>query len=297
MVERSVVNWFGFVNVNKPRGISSRKVVDRVARLAKPAKAGHAGTLDPIATGVLVIGVGQATRLVEYVQRRPKRYIGTFQLGRTSETEDVEGTVVELDSPPIPTRDEIVAAAEKWTGEISQRPPAFSALKVDGRRAYELARQGKAVELAARPVTIYRLEVARYEYPELELHVECSSGTYIRSLGRDLAESLGTAAVMSDLVRTAVGDFRLEDACPWDALRPETFAEHLLPALDAVAWLPRVELSAVEIRAVQQGRMLARDVEAEGEEFAAVDSSGRLAALLARVPGGLRPTRCFPARD
>ena len=182
--------------------MTSRRAVDLVERLARPAKAGHAGTLDPLATGVLVVCVGAATRLIEYVQRMPKRYRATFLLGRQSPTEDIEGEVTELPDAPIPTLDEIAAAAGRFVGRIAQRPPAFSALKVAGRRAYKLARAGQPPQLAPRPVEIFAAEIKSYQYPELVMEVECGSGTYIRSLGRDLAESLGTAAVMSALVRT-----------------------------------------------------------------------------------------------
>src|SRR5690606_6420881 len=144
----NVTEHFGLLNINKPVGQTSRWVVDRVQRLVRPAKAGHAGTLDPLASGVLVVCVGQATRLIDHVQQMPKRYRAEFLLGRTSDTEDTQGEVVELVDPPIPTHDAIIAAASQFVGEIMQRPPAYSALKVDGKRAYALARKGQAVELA-----------------------------------------------------------------------------------------------------------------------------------------------------
>ena len=153
-------------------------MVDHVQRLVRPAKAGHAGTLDPLASGVLVVCVGPATRLVDYVQRAAKRYTATFLLGRESDTEDVDGIVKEWNQPPKPRLDEIQQAAKQFIGEIQQRPPAYSALKVkrpDGRsvRAYKLARAGKAVELKPRPVTIHDIQIQNYEYPELTLDVRC----------------------------------------------------------------------------------------------------------------------------
>ena len=141
---------FGFVIAKKPPGITSRRVVDQVLRLVRPAKVGHAGTLDPLATGVLVIAIGQATRLVEYVHEWPKHYRGTFLLGRTSPTEDVDGQVTLLPNAPQPTLEQVQAAAAELVGESLQRPPAFSALKVDGQRAYKLARAGEAVDLVPR---------------------------------------------------------------------------------------------------------------------------------------------------
>src|SRR6476659_4427850 len=141
---------FGVLNVNKPRGMTSRDAVNRVERLVRPAKAGHAGTLDPLATGVLVICVGQATRLIRFVQRMRKQYRATFLLGRQSETDDLEGEVIEIPNATQPPRAALDLALTQFVGDIEQRPPAHSAIKIDGRRAYRLARRGKAVELAAR---------------------------------------------------------------------------------------------------------------------------------------------------
>ncbi len=286
----------GILNVNKPGGMTSRRAVDLVLRAVRPAKVGHAGTLDPLATGVLVVCVGAATRLIEYVQRMPKGYTGTFLLGRHSPTEDVDGEVTELDSPPVPTRRQIVAAGKSLVGRIEQRPPAYSALKVGGRRAYKLARQGEKVELPPRPVDVYRLDVESYEYPELLLRIECGSGTYVRSLGRDLAESLGTAAVMSALVRTSIGQFRVEDAVAPGEITRENCTEHLLPALQAVQRLPRVELSPGEISQIGNGQSIPRQTQSsDAKELAAVDAAGRLVAILTpRGPGLLRPLRNFP---
>ncbi|HUT10936.1 MAG TPA: tRNA pseudouridine(55) synthase TruB [Thermoguttaceae bacterium] len=287
---------YGILNLNKPAGVTSRRVVDDVQRLARPAKVGHAGTLDPLATGVLVVCTGAATRLIEYVQRMPKSYTGTFLLGRESPTEDVDGEVTELDNPPVPSRQQIEAAARAFVGRIEQRPPAFSALKVGGRRAYDLARRGQAVELEPRPVTIHRIEVARYDYPALTLRVECGSGTYIRSLGRDLAESLGTAAVMSKLVRTAIGRFRLEEAADPSRLTKENWTDLLLPPLWAVDALPRVELAGGEIARIRNGQTISgKGSPSPSQELAAVDARGRLVAIL--QPRGadlLGPVRNLP---
>ena len=287
---------YGILNLNKPAGVTSRRVVDDVQRLARPAKVGHAGTLDPLATGVLVVCTGAATRLIEYVQRMPKSYTGTFLLGRESPTEDVDGEVTELDNPPVPSRQQIEAAARAFVGRIEQRPPAFSALKVGGRRAYDLARRGQAVELEPRPVTIHRIEVARYDYPALTLRVECGSGTYIRSLGRDLAESLGTAAVMSELVRTAIGRFRLEEAVDPSRLTKQNWTDLLLPPLWAVDALPRVELAGGEIARIRNGQTISgKGSPSPSQELAAVDASGRLVAILQSRGGDLLgPVRNLP---
>lgn len=275
----------GLLNLHKPSGVTSRRVVDQVDRLVRPAKAGHAGTLDPLASGVLVVGIGPATRLIEYVQRLPKRYTGTFLLGRESNTEDVEGDVRELENPPQPSLDQLQAAAASLRGEILQRPPAFSALKVQGQRAYDLARAGRDVQLEPRPVTIHRLEIARYDYPELVLEIECSSGTYVRSLGRDLAEKLGTAAVMSALVRWAIGNFTLTSAVDPDILTADNLPQHLLPIEWGVQSLPSITLETVDASRIARGQFIDCPT-AASDELAAFDTTGRLLAILARGKDG-----------
>jgi len=288
---------FGLLNINKPAGETSRQVIDRVQQLVRPDKVGHAGTLDPLATGVLVVAVGPATRLIEYVQQMPKRYRGGFLLGCESETEDVEGDVRQLENPPVPSREEIEAAAARLTGEIEQQPPKFSALKVKGRRAYDLARKGKAVSLKPRKVMIHRLEVASYDYPELRLDIECGGGTYIRSLGRDLAQSLGTAAVMNTLERTAVGPFHIADAISPAALTETTLHQRLLSPVMAVDSLPQIPLTGEEVEVIAAGRTIERDFPEAAPQAAALDHAGNLIAIVTRRSGGIGPVRNFAARD
>jgi tRNA pseudouridine55 synthase len=291
----------GILNVNKPPGCTSRDVVNHVARLCRPAKAGHAGTLDPLATGVLVICVGQATRLIEYVQKMRKRYRATFLLGRSSETDDTEGHVTELAQAPLPTRSQLDVALEQFVGAIQQRPPAHSAIKVQGRRAYELARRGTAVQLEPRIVEVHNLRVVEYDYPALQLDIECGSGTYVRALGRDLAAALGTRAVMSALVRTAVGEFRVDNAVTLDALTSENCTRHLLSPLTAVADLPCVTLDDTQLTEIRHGRPIEKtdclsDVRCSTtpSEWAAVTSAGYLAAILReKTAGQLWPHRNF----
>jgi tRNA pseudouridine55 synthase len=284
---------FAFLNVDKPSGVTSRDVVNAIQRLAKPHKVGHAGTLDPLATGVLVLALGQATRLMEYVHRLPKTYQGTFLLGRESDTEDIEGDVVELERPPIPSMAALEAAVQQFVGTIQQRPPDYSAIKVEGKRAYKMARRGEAVELAARPVEIYSLKVVRYAYPELELFVRCGSGTYIRSLGRDLAVSLGTAAVMSQLRRLAIGPFGVEEAVCVDGLSRERMESRLLSPLTGLEGMPRIEVSQEEGRRLVNGQVLANRWAVDAQEAAAIAGDGRLVAILQPKNGGLAPAKCF----
>lgn len=280
----------GIFNVNKPSGVSSRKVVDVVQRLVRPTKCGHAGTLDPLAAGVLVICVGPATRLIPYVQRMPKTYRATFLLGRSSPTDDTEGDVTLLERAREPSAADVNATLPRFMGQIEQRPPDFSAVKVAGERAYALARRSRPVDLAPRNVTIHQLALRRYAYPELELDIECSSGTYVRSLGRDLAAALGTGAVMSALQRTAIGGFRVENAVRADDINGDNLMQHLLPPLTAVADLPRITLDEEQLEDIRHGRPIELSQLAsagvEPPEAAALDNAGQLAAILRQKEAG-----------
>jgi tRNA pseudouridine55 synthase len=292
---------FGLLNVNKPPGVTSRDAVDRVERLVRPAKAGHAGTLDPLATGVLVICVGQATRLIRFVQRMRKRYRATFLLGRSSETDDIEREVLVIPNAIVPTLAMIEGALPQFIGDIQQRPPAHSAVKIAGRRAYKLARKGADFELAARTVTIHQIDLLRYKYPELDLDIECGSGTYIRALGRDLGAALGTAAVMSALERTAIGRFQIEQSISFDQLSLETLQQDLQPAVSAASELPLLELSDEQIVEIRHGRPIPllpvseeHQPPANGPEWAAINTRGELVSLLIeKRPGQLWPQHNF----
>jgi tRNA pseudouridine55 synthase len=293
----------GILNLNKSKGWTSREVVDCVERLCRPGKAGHAGTLDPLATGVLVICVGQATRLIQYVQRMRKQYRATFLLGRHSDTDDVEGHVeLQIDSPE-PTREMIARTLTTFVGRIEQRPPAYSAIRVAGTRAYKLARRGSEIELPHRAVTIHNLQVNRYAYPEIELEIECGSGTYVRALGRDLAAALGTTAVMSALERGSIGRFHVADAVALDELTAETLAGNLQGPLVAVADLPRITLRDDQIAEVCHGRPIDSPLPTSSEptadktrEWAAVNAAGQLVSILReRYAGQLWPKINFNA--
>ena len=206
------MGYFGFVTLNKPPGISSRKAIDTVKWLVKPAKVGHTGTLDPLASGVLVVCLGPATRLASFVQELPKTYIGEFRLGVTSASDDVETEMQEIPAVESVDAEQLTAALPEFLGEISQIPPAFSAIKLQGQRAYQLARQGVDLDIQPRVVHIHSLQLVDFDYPKFKLKIECGSGTYVRSLGRDIGMRLNSGAVMTSLVRTAVGQFDLEDS-------------------------------------------------------------------------------------
>jgi tRNA pseudouridine55 synthase len=289
---------FGLLNINKPSAMTSREVVDHVQRLLPSTKAGHAGTLDPLACGVLVVALGPATRLVPYVQRMAKHYRATFLLGRASDTEDVEGQVVHVDCPRPPSGEQLESVIGRFVGQITQRPPSYSALKVRGRRAYNLARAGRPVPLAPRRVTIYHLRLLSYDYPQLQLEVVCGGGTYIRSLGRDIAAEFGTASVMSALVRTAIGTFSLGDACHLQTLADDGIAPHLLPPSRATALLPQATLTDPELDRVARGIAIENRWGVSGKEIAALDAAGHLVALLRPRPHGrLGPMRNFAASE
>src|SRR6266849_314652 len=198
----------GLLVVDKPSGMTSRDVVDRAARwFPRRTRLGHTGTLDPLATGILVLCVGAATRLTEYVQRMAKTYHAGLLLGVRSDTDDADGTVlpVVVDVPPSGTQ--VAEALRSFIGTIDQIPPADSAAKLTGRRAYALARRGEEVVLQPRAVQIHRIDIQQYEYPRLRLEVHCGNGTYIRSLARDLGIVLGCGAMIETLRRTQVGPF------------------------------------------------------------------------------------------
>jgi len=224
----------GLLVVEKPVGPTSMDVCRRVRRLSAGAKVGHAGTLDPLASGVLLVCLGKATKAIESLMASEKAYIAMIDLGAFSTTDDLEGerTPVALETPP--TRDAVEAACASFVGVIEQRPPTHSAVHVEGRRAYQIAREaarqgGEAQRPPARPVTIHAIDLVEYDFPRLVLEIRCGKGTYIRSLARDLGGALGVGGMLTALCRTQVGSYRLERATPLDDLPERIEPEHLLP--------------------------------------------------------------------
>jgi tRNA pseudouridine55 synthase len=285
---------FGLLNINKPVGVTSRDVVTQVQRLVRPHKAGHAGTLDPLATGVLVVCLGRATRLVPLIQAQPKVYRTTFLLGRVSVSHDLE-TEVEVIHDAVPvTRERLDGALPEFVGRVEQVPPRHSAVRVGGRRAYQLARRGQEVEITPREVEIHRIDVLEFSPEEVRLEIECGSGTYIRSLARDLGDRLGCGAVMSELQRTRIGSFRIEDALPLRELTPSALAAHRLPAALAVADWPQVTVDSAALSALSFGRTPpAPSTAPTNAEVAVVDEAGELVAFARVRDGRLHPTQVF----
>jgi tRNA pseudouridine55 synthase len=280
----------GIVVVDKPAGMTSHDVVGRCRRIFSTKKVGHAGTLDPMATGVLVIGIERATKILGLLTGASKSYAATIRLGQTTSTEDAEGELLQSVSAAHVTTEAVAEAMARLRGDIRQVPSAVSAIKVDGRRAYQLVREGHAVELQARPVRIDRFELlavrSHEQLVDLDVEVDCSSGTYIRALARDLGAALGVGGHLRSLRRTRAGRFELDQACALDELaeRPR-----LTLTLDEACLLmfARRDLSAQEAEAASHGRRLA-SAGIDGV-YAAADADGRVIALLRDEGAGTKP--------
>ena len=231
----------GVLVVDKPAGISSFGVVGRVRRQAGGAKTGHAGTLDPLATGVLVLALGKATKSIDRLIATDKCYDTRIDLGAFTETDDREGDRQEVAVASPPSEDDVRAALSAFVGTFDQRPPAFSAVKVEGRRAYKLARSGETPGIAPRPVSVHTLELRSYAWPFVEISLRSAKGFYVRSLARDLGVALGTGGHCAEIRRTAVGPFTLEHAVALDDV-PDPLVEGDLITLDAA--LEMVEAAA-----------------------------------------------------
>jgi tRNA pseudouridine55 synthase len=289
----------GLVIVDKPGGMTSHDVVARIRRLAGTRRVGHAGTLDPMATGVLVVGVEKATRLLGYLTLTEKQYDATIRLGQSTSTDDAEGEITFAASAKDVSAETLATAVTSLTGEIAQVPPAVSAIKVDGQRAYRLTRAGSAPELKPRPVTVYEFTVtairpaADGDLLDVDATVRCSSGTYIRALARDLGTQFGTGGHLTRLRRTRVGGYGLEAAKTLEQLA-ERF-EVIPLAQAAAAAFPRRDLSADEARRLAHGGRLAPGPHAETKDrpTAAYAPDGTLVALLAEQDGQARPLVVF----
>ncbi len=287
----------GLVIIDKPGGMTSHDVVARVRRLAGTPKVGHAGTLDPMATGVLVVGVEKATRLLGYLTLTEKEYAATIRLGQSADTDDAEGQITGTASAADVSAETLAAAVAGLVGEIQQVPPAVSAIKVGGQRAYRLTRAGAAPELKARPVTVYEFAVTAMRRDghllDVDATVRCSSGTYIRALARDLGAALGTGGHLTRLRRTRVGGYGVRDARTLEQLAGRF--EVLPLAQAAAAAFPRRDLSADEARRLAHGGCLAGhpgDAAAAGPT-AAYAPDGTLIALVTGESGQARPLVVF----
>ena len=242
----------GILIINKPQGWTSFDVVAKTRKTFNIKKVGHTGTLDPMATGVLLVCLGRATKLMQYMVKDEKEYVAEITLGATSNTDDAEGDLTEVKDPKEPSETELLSVIDEFVGEIDQMPPQFSAKKIKGKKAYELARQGKVVDLKPSRVTIHSIKLMDYKWPKFKIHVHCSSGTYIRSLARDIGEKLGTGGYLSSIIRTRVGNFNLTEAVPMETMNQNS----ILPMSKAVEHLPQKPLSEGEYRLLKNGRIL-----------------------------------------
>jgi tRNA pseudouridine55 synthase len=295
----------GILIVAKPPGPTSHDIVALVRRLSGLRRVGHGGTLDPFASGVLPVFLGRATRMVEYHLGDPKEYRAVICFGARSTTDDPEGELTPGEGS-LPRRDDVEAALSPFTGRISQRPPDYSAVKIAGRRAYELARRGQRPEIRSRDVDISSLELTAWDDTDAErpcatLDVHCSAGTYIRALARDLGDALGCGAYLGSLVRLASGPFRLDAALPLDELRAilgrDELSRHVLPPDAGLEALPAITLAPAECALLVRGQSVRAPagVGSTSLPVRVIDESGRLVAMARCAGGVLRPDKVFVA--
>ena len=274
----------GALVVDKPVGMTSHDVVQAIRNGTGLRRAGHTGTLDPRASGVLVILVGPAVRLSEYVSASDKRYQAIIRLGGSTDTFDAEGMVTPTKDPVNVTEAQFEEALQTFVGEIEQTPPPYSAVKVQGRKAYEMAREGEEVDLAPRKITVHHLEVLEWAPPEVVIDVHCSSGTYVRSLANDLGVMLGCGAYLVGLRRTKSGRFSLRDSVPLrklqEAFTAGNWYQYLIPAAEALGDWPAVELSPDEVEGVRHGHRVKIVGEPTETKVRGVSTQGELVALM-----------------
>ena len=286
----------GILVVDKAEGMTSHDVVGKVRRAAGIKRVGHTGTLDPDATGVLVICLGPATRLAEYFVDRGKRYSAVCKLGITTTSEDASGEVLTQTSAVHVTEDDVRRVLPHFVGEIQQVPPMVSAVHHNGQRLYELARAGEVVEREARTIRIDSIELNNFtpgEAATFEFAVECGKGAYIRTLCADIGAALGVGGHMASLRRMSVGPFLANDALKMQDLSREEILSRLIPAADAMPWFPAVSLTEAELDDVTKGRAIARPG-TDTDVVRLISHSGELAALAALKSGSLHPFKVFP---
>lgn len=279
----------GVLVVDKPVGMTSHDVVQVIRNGTGLRRAGHTGTLDPRASGVLVVLVGPAVRLSEFVSASDKRYQAIIRLGSATDTFDADGKVTQPEQQVNVTEAQFEKVLATFVGEIEQVPPPYSAVKVQGRKAYEMARQGEEVELAPRKITVHHLEVLEWAPPEVVIDVHCSSGTYVRSLANDLGTTLGCGAYLVGLRRTKSGRFSLRDATPLrklqEAFNAGNWYQYLIPAAEALAEWPAIELSPDDVENVRHGHRIKADAAAKPGSVRGVSTQGELVALMELVTG------------
>jgi tRNA pseudouridine55 synthase len=288
----------GVLVIDKPIGLTSHDVVQIIRRGTGIRRAGHTGTLDPRASGVLVVLIGPAVRLSEYVSASDKRYQATIRLGNTTDTYDAEGIITSETPANHITEEKFDEILQTFVGEIEQVPPPYSAVKVKGKKAYEMARKGEQVDLEPRKIQVYSLDVLEWDPPEVVIDAYCSSGTYVRSLANDLGETLGTGAYLIGLRRTKSGRFTLREAVPLrrikEAFQAGDWYKFLIPAADALGDWPAVELDVDQVDLVRHGHRIPAEPDSKGWSRA-ISQQGDLVALLEYQPesGEWQPRKVF----
>jgi tRNA pseudouridine55 synthase len=290
----------GVVNIHKPLGMTSHDVVQKVRSILKEKRIGHTGTLDPLATGVLVLCVGKATRIAQYLEAGEKEYKAIMRLGVKTDTLDAEGRVLHTQSYEPPSRETVLGALLRFTGVIMQQPPAYSAIKVAGVPSYKLAREGKAEPLKPRQVKIYQIKLTAYDDPFVSFTVRCSKGVYIRTLCADIGEMLGMGSHLTGLVRTRSGRFAIEQSLTLDKLSDMTAAslkdQALISTNEALAHFPMVLISETETARIMHGNQvpcpgsLANNV---SDLVRLQDQGGKLLAIARVAAGVLKPELVF----
>ncbi len=292
----------GFLNLNKPLRMTSHDVVAAIRRRCRSgsgkSKVGHAGTLDPLAEGVLIICLGAATRLSEYMMRSRKGYRARITFGATTATYDAASETVAAGDVSRLTRADIRETLPQFIGDIQQTPPMYSAVKVKGKKLYELARAGQSVDRPERRVTIHSIDIISWNSPVLELEIQCGPGTYIRSLANDLGETLEVGAYLSGLTRTASGGFHLDQSIALDdALQDENWTRHIVSPFDALSDRASITLSAADIERVRQGRFIERSSSNQTETVFAFGADQQLVAVLEARDRRWKPHKVFPQQS
>ncbi len=284
----------GLLLIDKPQGPTSHDIISQLRRITGIRRIGHAGTLDPLATGLLLVAVGRATRLLEYLQDQPKRYEAAVRLGQRTDTFDAQGRVLAEKTVKADAL-EIEQALAQFRGPIQQFAPAYSAVKRDGVPLYKLARQGLDIERPSRDVIIYSLELIAWDAPTVHLDIACSAGTYIRTIADDLGAALGCGGHISALRRTSIGSFSAADALSPDDLQNSSWADYLLPMESAVGHLPRVDFSSQAARQLLLGQQApGTGTLAEGTPARAFNEDSRFLGIVLAAGQAWQPHKMFP---
>lgn len=285
----------GILLINKPSNITSFRAIDKIKKHFKIKKIGHAGTLDSFATGLLILGINEGTKILKYYVELDKVYETTFHLGVSTDTFDINGRQNYVHDGELPSETEIEKALKKFIGEIEQVPPEYSALKINGIRASDRIRKGMEVDLEPRKVKIDKIDIVEYRKPFLNLKIRCSKGTYIRAIARDLGKLLGCGAYVKSLVRTDIGMFSLKDAIDLEKLITDnSIKRYIIPIVDALPFLQKITLSMQEVNDLYKGKYIFKNVSCSSINFLGVYKNNAIAVLeLNNVNGkiALKPSR------